>query len=318
MNENKGTRKLIDARMVILLSSQLLVGLLLILAIWGLPARNISSGHISGRGDFYREVGNKLQTAGVVGEAIVAYERYLSDNKLDKETESKISFSLGNLYEENGEYEKALHKYYAVQAIDESSLDSQDSSKRIVALLERLKKYNAAKFELKNQTALEKDKVEVNQGGEIVAKIEGRPIFNFEVNEALDQLPEAYKKEFSGKDGKQNFLRKYVADELLVAKARKLQYQNDGKIRRQLENIEKQLLVQRVLEDEIGKKISADPADIKNYYEANKTKFNKPFAEITKQVEEEYKMQKGQMLYSNLMEDILKTEDVKIFADKMQ
>ena len=77
-------------------------------------------------------------------------------------------------------------------------------------------------------------------------------------------------------------------------------------------------MVQRVLEDEIGKKISADPADIKNYYEANKTKFNKPFAEITKQVEEEYKMQKGQMLYSNLMEDILKTEDVKIFADKMQ
>ncbi len=411
MIEKQG-RKLLDGRMVILLSGQLLVGVLVLVALL-LINRGKNGGAIS-QMEFYREIGGKLQTAGVIPEAIEAYEKYLNSNDLDKELRAKIFFSLGNLYEESGAYEKALHKYYAVQVIDSSSESAQDSSKRIVALLERLKKYNAAKFELKNQTALEKENV--RQGGDIVAKIEGRPVFKYEINEELDQLPEMYKKQFEGVEGKKQFLQKYVADELLLAKARKLQYQNDAKIRKQLDRIEKQLLVQRILEDEIQSKISADPADIKNFYEANKSSYNRPeqaevelvkisekdsasqfvqefkkgknfkelvksyakdqkeeleavtivkgtpfltkdnsvsdlilkttegklagptlvngvyylfkvnkkikevipqYEQIEKQVVQDYKMQKSQNLYSKLLEDILKTDDVKLFMDKM-
>lgn len=298
-----------DRRMMILLGSQLLVGVALTILIVFLVGNKETNDM-----NYYREVGNRLQAAGVNSAAASAYENYLESGEVDGPTRMKIAFTLGTIYEEERRYEKALYWYYQV--------DNADAKKRIVALLEKLKKFSAAKFALKQSTSLSSQ--DPKQGGVIVAKVEGKPIYLHQVEEEIDSLPENIKAKVSDLEGKKRYLQKLVADELLYLKAKKRNYHEDPEMIKQLEQMEKQLLVQKVVEEEINKKITIDASDLQNYFKANEKRFadkkgkTPKFEEVKDQVEFAYRMEKTGRLYQQLIGEILKTEDVKIFADKIK
>ena len=261
------TRKIFDEKMIVLVLLQIIIGVLIMAMI---SILNKDSSPIA-KFEYLRDSGNKLQAAGLPEEAIRLYSLYLAKDSLDNKTKTAMAFTLGNLYEEVGEYEKSLAEYYKIESIDENSKYKTDASKRIVVLLERLKKYSAAKYALKTQTDLNKSPM---KGGEIVAKIEGRPIYLHQINDALEELPETYKREFNNLEGKKKFLQKYVADELLAVKARKMEFHKDSEIRSKMEKVEKQLLIQKVLKGEIEEKVSSNNSDIKNYFTANKDRYD--------------------------------------------
>ncbi|MBL6989936.1 MAG: peptidyl-prolyl cis-trans isomerase [Bacteriovoracaceae bacterium] len=221
---------------------------------------------------YLRQAGNKLQAAGLTEQAINQYIDYLQKAQVDSSTHSKVAFSIASLSEEAGKLEQALSWYYQVELIDSASKYTADANKRIVALLEKLKKFSAAKYSLKQTTSLNKGSAK--QGGQVVANIEGRPIYLHQVNEEFDMLPDAYKKQFGeNQEAKKNFVKKFVADELLLAKAHRLQYQKDPKIIKQLAQVEKQLLIAKIIEAQVQSKITADASDIKNYFDANKQRY---------------------------------------------
>ena len=307
-------KRLIDGRMLVLILSQLLMGVVVIVFVVG----NSNSKHEK---EFWRTTGNKLQAAGVTKEAAASYENYLQTEELSPAERAKIAYTLGGLYEEEGAYERALAWYYMVEASDPKSEYLGDAGKRIVALLERLKKFSAAKYELAQKTSLNKN--EKKTGGVVIAEVEGKPIYLHQINEEFDQLPEGLKKQFKGQQGKQGYAQKYIADELFLIKAKRLQYDQDAEVRRQLQQVERQLLVQRVLREELKDEVKVEQTDLENYFKANADKYKKDkkvpkLAEVKKQVELDYRMEKTQKVYQRLVGEILQTEDVKLYLDRIK
>ena len=219
-----------------------------------------------------RTTANKLHSVGIIDEAINMYEKYLESNTIDKQTRANISYSLGELYEKEGKYEKALSCFYQVEISDPKSKYVTESSKKVVALLEKLKKLSAAKMALTSSTSLNQPE-EAVKGAKIVAKIGNKNVFDYEINEALDQLPEQLKNSFKGDEGKKQMLQKFVADELLYQKASRLQYDSSPEVIKKIDLIKKQLMIEKIITDEIQNKIKVEKDDLENYFKANKEKF---------------------------------------------
>lgn len=316
MNVNRRVR-LFDRKMILLLSSHFLIALLTVISLvyflGDSRRKNINQ-------DFYRDIGNQLQGAGVIDQAIVNYQKYLDGSQLDSNTRAKIAFNIAQLFEDSGRLEDALSWYYYVEVVDANSQDIGESKKRVVAILDKLQKYSAAKFALSQNTSL--DKIEQKKGGVIVAKVDGRAIYRYQLDESLDSLPEDLKKQFSSKDGRKKYLQKYIADELFLIKAQRRQYQKDPEILKQLSQIERQLLIQKVMSEEVGSKITVNETDLKNYFVANQSRYsdkkNKAkYESVKQQVELDYKMEKAQNLFSQAVADIMKTEKVELFFESL-
>lgn len=265
-----GQRKLFDLRFTVLIMVQIVcTGLVLgAMVLWSTTKTGTE------KAEFYRSVAAKLHAAGVIEQASLYYEKYLESSPGDGDKRAKIAYSIGEMYEDQQKWDSALAWYYQVEQFDHKSTLKAEAGKRIVAILEKTKRLAAAKRELGSQTQLIKSNAP--EGAVAVAQIGERQIYLHEVTEAMDALPEQYQQSFQSPGGKEAFLKKYVADELLYEKALRLNYNEDPKLAKQISQIEKQILVQKVIEEEVQGKVVADEADVKNYFEANRARYDIP------------------------------------------
>jgi tetratricopeptide (TPR) repeat protein len=306
-----------DRRFIILMAFQCLTLVLIALLIFSsrMSPEGREQAHLA------RDTAARLQAAGLNTEAINHYEQYLHEPGIEKSTRAEISFSVGQMYESEGRPEKALAWYYQVEGSDPNSQQAKEAAKKIVALLESLGRHQAAKAVLSSTTSLEKGKGEST--GKTVAQIGDKKILLGELDEAMDALPPPVKGSFVGSEGKQKFLKKYVAEELLYEKAKRLQYDSDPKWLKQLEEIKRQFLVGRVLNEEILNKITVDEKDLRNYFEANKAKYaeNKKipsFDKLKQTVERDYRLEKGQTKYEALIEQLVNADNIKLFMENVK
>lgn len=297
-----------DVRFIILLSAQVIIGLLILFAIFWQPLETEK--------DHLRTVGSHLVTVGLKEEGAKYYEKFLEQNGISSSTRSKIALSLGQIYESLGNLEKALGYYYLVTSNDEK----KEASKQIVSLLERLNKTQSAQMELDALSSLNKEKP--RSGDVVVAKVGDKSIFLKDINSAIDLLPKELKENYSKKEMKQEFIKRYVADELLYNKAQRLGFDRESTLTEKVELIKKQLLIQKVLETEMKDKLKVDEKDIKNFYKANESKYQKgkkstSFESVKGEVERDYVQEKSQGIYEKLMEDNLKAKEVKLFLENV-
>lgn len=221
----------------------------------------------------YRELANKLKSVGIAEEAVKQYENYFNTARIDKRTRSNLAYTMGKLYMEESNYEKALSWLYRVDMIDPDTPLKSEVGAKIVNCLETLGKFHAAEYALEARSSLQKNREEELKGGKVVAEIGSRKITLREVDEALDELPPWMKEQFKGKEKKVEFLKKYVADELFYRKAKKLEYGKDGEIRKKTADFMKQLMINKILEEEIRNKIAIEEDDLKNYFKANRDRY---------------------------------------------
>lgn len=263
-------RKLFDARSLFFSSAVLI--LFTVLATLILYSKGGNFAHIVSMKEentIHRELANKLKSVGIADEAIKQYENYFNTTQVDKRTRSNLAYTLGKLYLEESNYERALSWFYRVDMIDpETPLKSEVSSK-IVRCLEMLGKFHAAEYALEARSSLEENQQGELKGGTLVAEIGSRKITLREVDEALDALPPWMKEQFKGSEKKLEFMKKYVSDELFYRKAKKLEYDKDGELRKKTADFMKQLMISKVLEEELKDKITVEEDDLKNYFKAN-------------------------------------------------
>jgi parvulin-like peptidyl-prolyl isomerase len=267
-------RKLFDARSLFFSSAVLI--LFTVLAILILYSKGGGFAHIVSmkeENNIHRELANKLKSVGIADEAIKQYENYFNTAQVDKRTSSNLAYTLGKLYLEEGNYERALSWFYRVDMIDpETPLKSEVGSK-IVHCLEMLGKFHAAEYALEARSSLEENQQGELKGGKLVAEIGNRKITLREVDEALDALPPWMKEQFKGSEKKLEFMKKYVSDELFYRKAKKLEYDKDGELRKKTADFMKQLMISKVLEEELKDKITVEEDDLKNYFKANQERY---------------------------------------------
>ncbi len=222
-----------------------------------------------------RDLASKLKAAGALKEAGRIYEQFLNQTDTADVQRASISFSLGNLFLDLGEYEKALRWFYESE-LSESKEIEEEVGKKIVHCLEAMGRIHAAKAALDRRTSLDQPGAERAQNDPIVATIGKDRIHRSDVTRALDDLPPVLQQRFAGPEGAKEFLKKYVADALLFEKAKKLEIDQDPEVTRTFQTMLKQLTINRFVETQILDKLEIDPADLKNYYEANREKYDEP------------------------------------------
>jgi tetratricopeptide (TPR) repeat protein len=274
----------------------------------------------------YKQAAEKLLAAGVTKEAADNYERYLATSKDNVEL-ANVAWSLAEIYEQKGEAEKALSWLYRAEAYRPNATAQEEISKKIVALLERLGKYQAAKAALDDRTKLGKDKKDTTQGGTVVAEVGNNKIYLHQLDQLMDQIPAGMRSEKDPAKAKLQLLQKYVADELLYQKGERLGLTDDAEIKEKMKFMEKQFVVGRVVQEEMKNKIKISPTDIKTYYQANKIRYFKgegknkkalSFEEAKNQVEMDYQMEKARELTSAMIDELIKTEKVKLYPERLK
>jgi tetratricopeptide (TPR) repeat protein len=304
-----------DKRFIVLVGIQLVTLLIIITYVFAPKGPGGSE-----RAQLIRDTAAKLQAAGLSSEAINQYEEYLKDPGVDAKTRANVSYTLGQMLETEGRPEKALAWYYQVEASDPNSSQQKEAAKRIVALLETLGRHQAAKSVLSSATSLDKTKA---SPGKPVAQIGDKSISLEEVDAALDATPPQVKKAFEGNEGKKKFVKKYIADELLYEKAKRLGYDSDPNWLKQVEALKRESLVSRILNEDVLSKVSIDEKDLKNYFEANKTRYaqNKkapPFDKVKQAVAQDYRMEKSQAKYQELVEQLVAGDKIKLFLENVK
>ncbi|MBG07237.1 MAG: hypothetical protein CME68_00625 [Halobacteriovoraceae bacterium] len=262
-----------DTRFMILFFSQGVLGILLGVLVF----QNFESGKTSDQGgvDVFKDVASKLHAAGLVNQAARQYEKYLEKGKVDAKVKAKMSYSLGELYEEEGHLEEAISWFYKVELLDPQSTYVTEANKRIVTLLEKLKKFGAARAFIKDKTTLSTDKGAVKRkGAAIVAKVGDQNIYDYQLNEYVDSFDRKGQENLKSHKVKQELLQQYVINQILWQKSKRLGLEKDPSFIKKLENVTKQLLVERLLKNEVEKKIKVDEVDLKNYFKANRSKFS--------------------------------------------
>jgi tetratricopeptide (TPR) repeat protein len=270
-----------------------------------------------------RQHASRLKADGLALQAMRAFEEYLDKSGADAATRGNIYYSLGEMFLREDRYEDALSYFYKAEIADPATELKREIGSYIITCLEKMGKSLDAEYQLESRADLKGETRRTKASGEIVAKIGSREITMGEINEEIERLPSWMKGEYTKDESKKlEFLQQYVSSELLYDKGSKLGYTKSPEVRDQIESFSRQLVVQKVIEDEIDSKIHIDPDDVKNYYEANKEKYKdesgnvKTFEDAKYSVTLDYRMKKSQKLAQDLLSDILSSKDVDIYADK--
>ncbi len=273
-----------------------------------------------GAAEHAREVASKLKSAGALDEASALYEVYLETTDAPDSTRASVAYSLGSTYLEDGRYEKALRWFYEAEALGVGELSDQ-LSKKVVHTLERLGRYHSAKAVLDSRAALDGGpEAARSEDDPVVARIGTEEFSRSQVLSLLDDLPPEAAAQFAGAPQRAELLKKFVADELLWRKAVKLEYDRDPQVRRSYEALLKQLAISKFVEQEVVSQIDVDPADLENFFEANRQSYEKEgetLEQMPPQVERDYRMSKVQAAYGEVIESELATEDVEMFPERM-
>ena len=243
---------------------------------------------------------------------------------LSKKEDANLSYLIGKIYMENmNDYQNALAEFIRVKVLLPESDLTLEVNTRTIECLERLGKNLDAQREMEKYSTLNK-KPEMSKGT-VVAKIRNRNVTKEEMDNEIRKLP-SYVQEMYKEDAKKvEFLRQFIATELMYDSAKRRNFENDKDIVEKAFQVKKSFMVQKLLEEEIRGKMNISESDLKNYYEAHKKDYvekdkdkkekQKSFEESLENVKQACVSEKQQEIYQQLINQLLKAEKVTIYED---
>jgi len=271
-----------------------------------------------------KEYANELKEKGLYPQAVTEFKNIRDGGNLSKKEEANLSYIIGKIYMENlNDYQNALAEFIRVKILLPESDLTQEVNTRTIECLERLGKTLDAQREMEKYSTLNK-KPELAKGT-VVARIRNRNITKEDLDSEIRKLP-SYVQELYKEDAKKvDFLRQFIATELMYDSAKRKNFENDKEIIEKAFQTKKSFMVQKLLEEEIRGKMNISEADLKNYYEAHKKEYiekdkdkkekQKSFEEALESVKEACAMEKQQEIYRQLITQLLKAEKVTIYED---
>ena len=276
----------------------------------------------------------QMMDKGLYDEASVEYRAAFDTIGVSNKKRANISYLLGNLYfEKMKNYEKALGWYIRAKHYDPQSPVMQQLTERTVSCLERIGRSLDAQNVLSGATYLAGEETR-REPGKTVAQIEGRSITMGELDNEIQKLPpEEQKKYRDNPEAKLEFLRQYVNNELLFNMAKRADYQKDPRLREQVENFEKMLMVSRIYKERVADAVNITSEEVRQYFEAHKADLAKAlardvgtsdtktsvlpddelFEKTAPRIATLLKTQKAQEKESQLLEELMRTQKVVIY-----
>jgi parvulin-like peptidyl-prolyl isomerase len=225
--------------------------------------------------------------------AAEAWLRYLASAKLSPKEQATRYYDVGKLYQEAGDFERALVNYYRSEAVAEVAELALELSRRKRECFRRLGNIAGLNRELEAMTALVPAGGPKQPGGEVVAEIGREKITMEDVNRRVDQLVELQLKQYAGfmsgeelnrqkeklvdqlqsKEAKFRLLQDMIAQEVLLREAMKRGLDKKPENERTMEEFRRSFLSNEVLEAETEQKVNVTESDLRDYYNAHKEDF---------------------------------------------
>ncbi|MBN1479743.1 hypothetical protein EH223_17685 [candidate division KSB1 bacterium] len=281
-------------------------------------------------GDKLREYAGALVNRSLYEQAIEVYDDYLEDYKVDKTEQANVNYIIADLYFERlNDYESALAYYLKVKHLYPESSLIDETNKKIVACLERLERSEDAQQALDEAVQLDPSDVQKKRPGEVVARIGKREITQGDLDFQISKLPPSVRDQFKTTEQKLNFLREYVATELLFDTAKRAGFDKDPEVIEGAFQAKKSLMVQKLLADRVAAKARVEEDDLELYYQAHKDDYaekdeegnivrEKSLQEVQEEVARDLTRKKYMDAYQAMIEKMLLTEDVQFFESRVQ
>ena len=277
--------------------------------------------------DWKKDLANTFKNEELFGEAIDLYEAYLEEGGVDGETAAKVSFVVGNIWmDQLHDYEKAMAAYLRIRHFDPESGLAKEADKLIVECLERLGRSLDAQRHLEKATTLGGATRE--DAADVVAKIGNREVTMREIESEIERIPPYLKEAMGDQFNKSDFAQQYLAQELIYDSAKRKGLDKDKEINRIAFEAKKGAMVQRLLKEEVSDKVTIREEDRKLYYDAHKEEFveeseegesrQKGIEEVRREVETKLRSEREQSLYKELVERLMKAEEVAFYEDRIR
>lgn len=283
--------------------------------------------------DKKREFANVLYNQQLHAQAVKAYEEYLNNYDLEPNEQANISYQIANIYFDRiHDYENALAYYLRIKYLYPESNLQQEVGRKIVACLERLQRSTDAQQAIEQTAALDESQKPESHPGEVIARIGEREITTGDLQYHINRLPPYVQSQFQNREDKIEFLKQYIAQELLYDSAKRQGLDDNKDVLEGTFQAKKSLMAQKLLEEEIEDEVNLDTytnADVEVYYKANKEKYAEKdekgnvkrvpeFSEIAQKVAQDFIREKQQEAYDKLIERLMKAEKVTIYEDKFK
>jgi tetratricopeptide (TPR) repeat protein len=264
-----------------------------------------------------QELASELLDNKLYAQAVAEYERLLDMSGLDKKKQANINYIMGNIYlEQLNDYENAAARLVKAKFLDPGSELKDKINKNLVICFERMGRSLEAQKQLERSTDLNQTKTE-RKGGAVVARIGEREVTMSELEDEIEKLPPSVQNQFKDKEGKLKFLQSYIGSELLYHTALRRGLDRDKDMEEGILQVRKQMMINKLLEQEIPQDIPISESEIKLYYDAHKDEFkDNKLDGVRSQIESELKKVKQQDAYNNLISRMIEAEKVKIFDDQ--
>jgi hypothetical protein len=276
-----------------------------------------------------REYANALYNRQLYHQSIDEYNAILNDYDLQPSEAANINYIIGDIYFDRArDYENALAYYLKIKHLYGDSPLLEEVSKKIVECLERLQRSADAQQALDESTLIEPTEAKKSRPGEVVARIGKKAITTGDLDFEISQLPPYVKTQLNDKSKKIDFLKQYIATELLYDSAKRKGLEKDKEVIEATFQAKKNFTVQKLLQEEISQSIDVQESDVKLYYDANKQDYAKkddsgkaaelrPFEEVKTKVMQDYIRKKQQEAYDELIQRLMRAEAVQIYEDKL-
>lgn len=257
-------------------ASTLTIGLLLVILVLVLLGPGGSQPPAALLPEQHRTLAAALEAQGLYQQAVDEYTRYLDTASIPEEQRANLLYRIGTIYlDQLADYENALAAFIRISHLYPKAAVTREAEKRMVRCFEELKRGSDAQRKLKQLTDLKPEEEEPGTGP-VVARIGGRSITRDQLERELDQLPEAQRKIYEDPEKKREYLQSRLIEELFYDMALRKEYDKNKEIRKQVRDFEKMLLANRIMEEEVRRKVQVTPGDIELYYKAHPEEFTVP------------------------------------------
>ena len=264
-----------------------------------------------------QDFASELVDSKLYSQAIAEYDKLLDFGELNKKKQANINYIVGNIYLNYlSDYENAAARFVKARFLNPESELKDRINKNLVICFERMGRSLEAQKHLERSTELSQTKTK-KKGGVVVARIGEKEITMTDLENEIEKLPPSVQTQFKDEKGKFRFLQQYVGTELLYDTALRRGFDKDKDVIEGAFQMKKQLMINKLLAEEIPQDIQISEGEIKLYYDAHKEDFkDKELNEVKSQIEFELKREKQQEAYNKLVQKMMEAEKVKIYDDQ--
>ncbi len=236
------------------------------------------------------ELAAKLAQRNLYGEAAKVWMEYLAQQQLTDTERAKVLFNTASLLEKAGSYGEAIEYYYRSELAANRPELEPGIKAGVDNCLQKLGRFSALRYELIDRTSMKKgdsreQKIVAEIGPEKITEADLDAFIENNIDNQMlsysqfmspEQLSEQKKKaleQFKSPQAKQQFLRTWLAQEVLYRQALEQGLSDKPQTKRMLDDLTREVLSQQMMDSQLASKIHITDTDLKTYYEANKSKF---------------------------------------------